>query len=65
MRTQHIGPEEVLVGAKIELDPGLTSADIAEAINATEARMREAVPMARVIYLEPDLLQGAPPAPAS
>ena len=66
MRTQHIGPEEVLVGAKIELDPGLTSADIAEAINAAEARMREAVPIARVIYLEPDLLQGEPPpAPAS
>jgi hypothetical protein len=27
--------------------------------------MRGAVPIARVIYLEPDLLQGAPPAPAS
>lgn len=66
MRTQHIGPEEVLVGAKIELDPGLTSASIAEAINAAEARVREAVPFARLIYLEPDLLQQEqPPAPAS
>jgi cation diffusion facilitator family transporter len=55
MRTQHIGPEELLVGAKLELDPGLTSAGIAEAINATEARIRQDVPIARVIYLEPDI----------
>jgi cation diffusion facilitator family transporter len=65
MRTQHIGPEELLVGAKLELDPGLTSAAIAQTINATEARVRDAVPIARVIYLEPDLLQQPPPAPAS
>ena len=63
MRTQHIGPEELLVGAKIELDPGLTSAGIAEAINATEARVREAVPIARLIYLEPDIR--AAPAPGA
>jgi cation diffusion facilitator family transporter len=65
MRTQHIGPEELLVGAKLELDPGLTSAAIAEAINATEARVREAVPIARVIYLEPDILGPSPAAPAA
>jgi cation diffusion facilitator family transporter len=65
MRTQHIGPEELLVGAKLELDPDLSSQSIAEAINATEARVREAVPIARVIYLEPDLLQEPPPAPAA
>jgi cation diffusion facilitator family transporter len=55
MRTQHIGPEELLVGAKIELEPALTTAGIAAAINATEARVREAVPIARLIYLEPDI----------
>jgi cation diffusion facilitator family transporter len=59
MRTQHIGPEELLVGAKLELDPGLTSASVAEAINATEARVRAAVPIARLIYLEPDVLADA------
>jgi cation diffusion facilitator family transporter len=64
MRTQHLGPDELLVGAKLELDPGLTSRGIAEAINAAEARIREAVPIARVIYLEPDILAGAPPEPA-
>jgi cation diffusion facilitator family transporter len=64
MRTQHIGPEELLVGAKIELDPSLAPAAIAEAINATESRVREAVPIARIIYLEPDLLQEPPPTPS-
>jgi cation diffusion facilitator family transporter len=63
MRTQHIGPEELLVGAKLELDPGLTVAGIAGAINATEARVRESVPIARVIYLEPDI-RAAPGPPA-
>ena len=63
MRTQHIGPEELLVGAKLELDPGLTSASIVHAINAAEARVREAVPIARVIYLEPDILADRGPRP--
>ena len=65
MRTQHIGPDELLVGAKLELDRGLTSVGIAQAINAAEARVRAAVPIARVIYLEPDILAQPPAAPAS
>lgn len=60
MRTQHIGPDELLVGAKLELDPGLSSAQIAEAINETEARIRADVPIARLIYLEPDIRAAAP-----
>jgi cation diffusion facilitator family transporter len=58
MRTLHLGPEELLVAAKIELDRALTAGGIAEAINATEERVRAAVPIARVIYLEPDLRRG-------
>ena len=61
MRTQHLGPDELLVAAKIELAPTLTAAGIAAAINATEARVRAAVPIARVIYLEPDLCAEAGP----
>ncbi len=69
MRTLHLGPDELLVAAKIELSPSMTASAIAEAINATEGRIREAVPIARVIYLEPDLWSEAgppspPPAPA-
>jgi cation diffusion facilitator family transporter len=53
MRTQHIGPDELLVGAKIELDSSLSFDDVSAAIDEVERRVREAVPIARVIYLEP------------
>jgi len=70
MRTQHLGPDELLVAAKVELEPDLTTAEMAAAIDRTEAAIRAAVPIARVIYLEPDLLRtggpaGAPPPPAA
>jgi cation diffusion facilitator family transporter len=55
IRTQYIGPDELLVAAKIALEPGLPLADVATEIDAAEARVREAVPAARLIYLEPDL----------
>ncbi|HEY2273447.1 MAG TPA: cation diffusion facilitator family transporter [Jatrophihabitantaceae bacterium] len=55
LRTMHLGPEEVLVGAKIALPPGATLTQVAKAIDDAEARVRAAVPSARVIYLEPDL----------
>ncbi|WP_406344209.1 cation diffusion facilitator family transporter [Streptomyces sp. NBC_00648] len=55
MRTLHLGPEELLVAAKIAVQHDDTAAEVAHAINAAEARVREAVPIARVIYLEPDI----------
>jgi cation diffusion facilitator family transporter len=55
LRTQHLGPEELLVGAKIEVSASLDVAGVAAAINGTEHRLREAVPAARIIYLEPDI----------
>ncbi|MFI7675292.1 cation diffusion facilitator family transporter [Actinophytocola sp. NPDC049390] len=55
IRTQYIGPDELLVAAKIALEPGLPLADVASEIDAAEQRIRESVPAARLIYLEPDL----------
>ncbi|HEV7710890.1 MAG TPA: cation transporter, partial [Asanoa sp.] len=55
MKTLHLGPEELLVAAKIAVTPNETAEDLARAINGAEARIREAVPIARVIYLEPDI----------
>ncbi|MFE4669314.1 cation diffusion facilitator family transporter [Streptomyces sp. NPDC056716] len=55
MRTLHLGPEELLVAAKIAVQHDDTATEIADAIDAAEARIREAVPIARVIYLEPDV----------
>lgn len=55
MRTLHLGPEELLIAAKIAVQHDDTAAEVASAINAAESRIREAVPIARVIYLEPDI----------
>jgi cation diffusion facilitator family transporter len=54
-RTMHLGPEEILLAAKVELAETLSFAAIAEAIDAAEARVRAAVPAVDLIYLEPDL----------
>jgi cation diffusion facilitator family transporter len=55
LRTQYLGPDEMLVGAKITLAPDCDLATVARSIDDAEQRMRAAVPAARVIYLEPDL----------
>jgi cation diffusion facilitator family transporter len=54
LRTLQLGPDELLVGAKVELDPALTFTEVAEAIDEAERLVRARVPSARVIYLEPD-----------
>jgi divalent metal cation (Fe/Co/Zn/Cd) transporter len=54
LRTLHLGPEELLVAAKLEIDAPSVP-DLARAIDAAEARVRVAVPIARVIYVEPDV----------
>ncbi|MGH3520914.1 MAG: cation diffusion facilitator family transporter [Haloechinothrix sp.] len=55
IRTQYIGPEELLVAAKVATSPGMTVAELARAIDGAEARVRAKVPAARLIYLEPDM----------
>lgn len=59
MRTLHLGPEELLVAAKIAVRAEESAAEVADAINDAEKRIREAVPIARVIYLEPDIYDEA------
>jgi len=54
VKTQHIGPEELLVAAKIEFDHSLSVGEVAEAIDRCEQAIRLAVPHALRIYLEPD-----------
>ena len=61
LRTLHLGPEELLVAAKIAVAHDDTAASVARSIDAAEVRVRAAVPMARVIYLEPDLRRDAGP----
>ncbi|MEU7897064.1 cation diffusion facilitator family transporter [Nonomuraea sp. NPDC049152] len=59
MRTLHLGPDELLVAAKIAVDHDDTAAEVARGIDEAEQRIRAAVPIARVIYLEPDLDKAA------
>ncbi|HVV19763.1 MAG TPA: cation diffusion facilitator family transporter [Pseudonocardiaceae bacterium] len=55
IRTEYLGPDELLVAAKIALVPELPLRQVARAIDDAEARVRAKVPSARLIYLEPDL----------
>jgi cation diffusion facilitator family transporter len=55
--TQHLGPDDLLVVAQVQFDPALSGGQVADAIDDCEARVRAAVPFARVIALEPDLPQ--------
>jgi cation diffusion facilitator family transporter len=55
LRTVHIGPDSLLVAAKIAVRPDDTAGRIVAGIDAAEKRVRAAVPIATTIYLEPDI----------
>jgi cation diffusion facilitator family transporter len=55
MKTMHMGPEEILVAAKIAVSPGERAVEVAEIIDRAEVAIREAEPMVTSLYLEPDI----------
>lgn len=59
-RTMHLGPEEVLLAAKIAISATSSAAEVAAAIDAAESRVRAAEPSVSVIYLEPDIDRRGP-----
>ncbi|MEU4558845.1 cation diffusion facilitator family transporter [Actinoplanes sp. NPDC023936] len=59
MKTLHLGPEELLVAVKIAVPRTESAEEVAKHIDETEARIREAVPIARVIYIEPDIYRAS------
>ncbi len=63
LRTLHVGPDALLIGSKIAVARTDRGDEIAAAINDAEERVRAAVPIAKYIYLEPDLDRSADPAP--
>ena len=70
LKTLHVGPEELLVAAKIGVDHDSSARSVAETIDEAERRVRAVEPVAQLIYLEPDIYradyQPAPrPAPPS
>lgn len=64
LRTQHLGPEDVLVAVKLEFDPGLSFTDLAAAIDVAEGQLRSAYPAARLVFIEPDLYREPPAEPS-
>ena len=55
MKTLHLGPEEVLVAAKIGVSQSASAGEVAETIDRAEVNIREAEPMVTALYLEPDI----------
>ena len=55
MKTLYLGPDEMLVAVKLAFDSSSRFSDIAVAINSVETRIRAAVPLARTVYIEPDV----------
>ncbi len=55
LRTSHVGPESLLVAAKVAVPAEMTAAELVTGIDAAEKRVRAAVPIADTIYLEPDI----------
>jgi cation diffusion facilitator family transporter len=55
LRTMHLGPEELLVAGRVEIDHTMSADQAATVIDDASDRLRAAVPTARIIYLEPDL----------
>ncbi len=60
LRTLHLGPDELLVAAKVEVERADDAAHVADAIDGAEQRIRAAVPLKIQIYIEPDLRRPAP-----
>jgi len=57
LRTQHIGPDELLVGAKVDFDPALSFEALTHEIDAVESAIRDALPFTVTVYLEPDVYE--------
>jgi cation diffusion facilitator family transporter len=55
MKTLYLGPDELMVAAKVGVAGSATGTEIAKLIDSAEDDIRAAVPAARVIYLEPDI----------
>jgi cation diffusion facilitator family transporter len=57
MKTLYVGPEELMVAAKIGVDANVSGQEIANIIDAAELEMRKQLPVAQLIYLEPDIVR--------
>jgi cation diffusion facilitator family transporter len=59
LRTQHVGPDDVMINTKLEFDANLRAPRVAEVVNELEVQLRAAVPSVHTIFIEPDVLRPA------
>jgi cation diffusion facilitator family transporter len=57
LRTEHLGPDQLLIAAKLEFDPTLTVEQLADAIDVAERQLREVMPTAHFVFIEPDVFR--------
>ena len=55
LRTVHLGPDELLVAAKLEFDLRLSVEKLCSRVDEAEIEVRKVVPIAKLIFLEPDV----------
>ena len=55
LRTEQLGPDDIVVAAKVEFDTTMTVPELAAAIDALEVEIRAVEPGARLIFIEPDV----------
>lgn len=66
LRTQHLGPDQILIGAKVQLDGSLDFVGVTNAIDEIESAIRDRISIAQIIYIEPDVYEPEVPTdPAS
>jgi cation diffusion facilitator family transporter len=59
VRTQQLGPDELLVGVELEIDPALSGVQLTDALEEIENAVRAVVPAANQVYLEPHTAEPA------
>jgi cation diffusion facilitator family transporter len=59
LRTQHVGPDDIMVNAKVEFEPTLSVRRLSEVVNELEVELRTAEPRARTIFIEPDVYRAS------
>jgi cation diffusion facilitator family transporter len=65
LRTQHVGPDDIMVNTKLEFDPTLSVARLAAVVNELEVELRSAEPRARTIFIEPDVYRASEGTPSA
>jgi cation diffusion facilitator family transporter len=61
LRTDHLGPDEIMVAAKVEFDLAFSVAQLAATIDALEVEIRSVEPRAEFIFVEPDVYREPAP----